>query len=331
MNKNESTDRETALRLQLLKSRMEHFSKVYGYELHVKDFTGYMVGHPVLGEFVNSFLYHRNDFCNLIKSNQAANRQCAFTSNELLLQRIRAVVSETDAALGSYINYTGMDRGFFGVCWCGVREYVYPIIHSRTVIGALLVGDFRAEDGRVSHCFDRLERKYGFSKNDLHITYKGSTLAKPDLDIAVQLETAFLADYLSMIAEQYIDHTLISFFSKSCCGKDKNHKRISSAIDYITKNISGKITVSDIADYCFCSNSTLTHLFSRMVGKPISEFITIQRVNRAKYLLPGNSLSIEQISRECGFSSSAYFSTVFKEITGMPPNKYREKTNYISR
>ena len=49
------------------------------------------------------------------------------------------------------------------------------------------------------------------------------------------------------------------------------------------------------------------------------------RVSKAIELLNSTSLSITEISAECGFNDSNYFATVFKKIVGTSPNLFRPK------
>ena len=108
-----------------------------------------------------------------------------------------------------------------------------------------------------------------------------------------------LAEYLSMLAEYYIEYPLIAAFD-TATERTNRHRIVNLAIDYITKNLSHKISVADMAVYCMCSKSTLNHLFSAVMGRTIPEFVSIQRVNRAKYMIMNTSLGIEQIGTQCG-------------------------------
>ena len=63
----------------------------------------------------------------------------------------------------------------------------------------------------------------------------------------------------------------------------------------------------------------------RATGLSFTDYLNYVRVERAKYLLESTVNRVGDISTECGFSSSRYFSVVFKNCTGMTPVQYREK------
>ena len=319
---NSGADEEMRTRLELLVECFNSFRAEYGVQLHVKDFFCCMRSHPLLAEFTESYLYHESSFCSYVKSDASVNEQCIITSNELLQRRLieRQSAISADNGLGRY-----RSRGFYGVCWCGIREYVYPICHSGIVIGALLVGSFRPDEGKREHAFRRLSDRYGMDTGLLRETYDQSTGNLPDNPGAMEVKVALYASFLSMLAEYYVDYSMIIGFDESMGKHTQRHKIIGLATDYITKNLSKKISVADMAMYCMCSKSTLNHMFPSVMGRTIPEYVSIQRINRSKYLLLNTNLSVDQISAQCGFASSAYFSVVFKKVTEMTPTQYRSR------
>jgi AraC family L-rhamnose operon regulatory protein RhaS len=57
------------------------------------------------------------------------------------------------------------------------------------------------------------------------------------------------------------------------------------------------------------------------------EYLQRQRVEKAKILLAGREQSITEIALNCGFGSSAYFSTAFRRNIHCSPREYREQRN----
>ena len=56
-----------------------------------------------------------------------------------------------------------------------------------------------------------------------------------------------------------------------------------------------------------------------------NDYINKVRLERIIYLMINTELNFTEIAEKTGFSSSRYFSTMFKRYTGETPTQYREK------
>lgn len=70
--------------------------------------------------------------------------------------------------------------------------------------------------------------------------------------------------------------------------------------------------------------SYLNELFSGLEGKTIGQFITLQKVERAKELLVYDQLSLAEIADELEYNSGQYLSAQFKKVTGMTPSAFKK-------
>ncbi len=55
----------------------------------------------------------------------------------------------------------------------------------------------------------------------------------------------------------------------------------------------------------------------------INEYILNKRIQKAKYLIRYENLSLSEVAYQCGFSTPSYFSTAFKKATGETPKIYK--------
>lgn len=69
--------------------------------------------------------------------------------------------------------------------------------------------------------------------------------------------------------------------------------------------------------------STLQKHYKQFFGKSLFEDLIEFRVEAAKQLLAQTSLTLGEISEQCGYSAESYFMKQFKRITGMTPTEYR--------
>ncbi len=96
---------------------------------------------------------------------------------------------------------------------------------------------------------------------------------------------------------------------------------IRNCIKHINENLCKKISVSAVAEHCGISADYLSQIFKREIGENLSSYILRQKLEKAKSLLL-NGVSSKEICIEVGFSSQAYFVTVFKRFYNMTPSEY---------
>ncbi len=72
------------------------------------------------------------------------------------------------------------------------------------------------------------------------------------------------------------------------------------------------------------SRASLYNKLKALTGMGSSDYITKIRIERAIDFLTHSKLSINEIADQTGFSTSRYFSTVFKQYTGYSPTQYKE-------
>lgn len=98
---------------------------------------------------------------------------------------------------------------------------------------------------------------------------------------------------------------------------------VNNAIKFMEANYQRKITLIDVADHVYVSQWHLSKLLNRYTGKNFSEILNGCRIEAAKKLLAEPGLRIADIAEEVGFADTAHFSRVFKKLTGVSANEYR--------
>ncbi len=101
-------------------------------------------------------------------------------------------------------------------------------------------------------------------------------------------------------------------------------EKIQKAAKYIYENYNKDITLADVANYVFMSESYFSKKFKKVTGLKFSEYLTNVRINKADEMLLKTEKSISEIALACGFRESNYFGDVFKKLKGISPNKYRK-------
>jgi AraC-like DNA-binding protein len=87
------------------------------------------------------------------------------------------------------------------------------------------------------------------------------------------------------------------------------------------------LNVEKITEYMGVSRTTLFNKMSNLIGSSANKYIRRIRMNEAKELLSKTDMPIGEIALKTGFSESQYFSTVFKQETGLTPSQFKDQ-NY---
>lgn len=103
-------------------------------------------------------------------------------------------------------------------------------------------------------------------------------------------------------------------------------RAIQECCDYIRSNVQQPLTVEEIAAELGYTTYYFTKKFYREMGIRVTDFIKQTRVEYAKIELITTKKSIQDISDSLQFSTRNYFSKVFRDMVGMTPAAYREKT-----
>jgi signal transduction histidine kinase/DNA-binding response OmpR family regulator len=94
----------------------------------------------------------------------------------------------------------------------------------------------------------------------------------------------------------------------------------------VETNVSNdEFSVEDICKQMGISKVQLYRKVKALLNINVNDYIVDTRLQKAKYFLQHEELTISEIAYKVGFSSPAYFSTVFKSKFGVTPKAFKEK------
>lgn len=105
-----------------------------------------------------------------------------------------------------------------------------------------------------------------------------------------------------------------------------SYYRLKPVLDYMKEHFRENITLESVASMLALSPSRARHLFAEKLGGGFKQYLLQLRINEAKRLLVSTELPIVEVMHSCGFQSHAPFYRAFKQIVGMPPQTYRERS-----
>ncbi|WP_438350758.1 helix-turn-helix domain-containing protein [Paenibacillus sp. FA6] len=133
--------------------------------------------------------------------------------------------------------------------------------------------------------------------------------------------------YKTMLASRFME--LVVYLSRQYDyqekGADSSLMHLANAISFIEDHYLDQVTLDEIAAKSDISVRHLNRIFrAYYLTTPIA-YLQRLRLERACTLLNQTSLSITEISYECGFNDSNYFTRQFKKTYDMSPKSFRNK------
>ena len=232
---------------------------------------------------------HSNPYCLFVKSSKENWDRCRLNQQK---------------ALGAA--RSGM---FCGSCYAGVGEYVIPIKHGDKFMGFISVGAYAGSEEKRDH----FAEKYGFTLEEIRERYRSFLSPEPPDADTVKTLIDPLVSMLVLLFERDNDVAV-----PSGDGYDYGH-----IVSYLHNNLSEKITLADVADFCHYSPSFVARLFKARSGMTINEYLGELRMKKACELLTLTDIPISEIAEACGFFDTNYFISFFSKRFGLPPKKFR--------
>jgi len=188
---------------------------------------------------------------------------------------------------------------------------------------------FYLEPAFVSHVAhevidpDRVEILFEPKKSDL-LVYQICLALKADLD-ADGVGNGFYADSMATaLAAHLLQHYSTHKHKLREHENGLSRYKLTQAIEYMSDRLSEKVSLALIATELHMSQYYFCRLFKQSTGMTPHQYLTRQRIERAKQLLKLPELTITWIAQECGFANQSHFAKYFRLRTGVSPQQFRK-------
>lgn len=105
--------------------------------------------------------------------------------------------------------------------------------------------------------------------------------------------------------------------------ESKMDRYFQNIVEYIENNYMKDMSLETLSEGIHISPSYINQILKKYLNKTFIQVLNEVRVNKAsEYLLRGD-MKIREVAEKVGFSSSAYFIKIFKEIKGVTPGQLR--------
>ncbi|AQR98182.1 MULTISPECIES: response regulator transcription factor [Clostridium] len=107
--------------------------------------------------------------------------------------------------------------------------------------------------------------------------------------------------------------------------KNKYSKKVSDSIEYINRNLFNQsLNLADIAENINVHKVYLCRIFKEETGENVTKYILKARIEKSKEIIISTNYKLYEISDKLGFNSPQQFSILFKKVTGITPNQFRD-------
>ncbi|MCE9107619.1 MULTISPECIES: helix-turn-helix domain-containing protein [Bacteroides] len=107
----------------------------------------------------------------------------------------------------------------------------------------------------------------------------------------------------------------------------KLHREIVEKVtNYILNNLHEALDLKQLADNANMSSFHFHRIFTRLKGETPHHFIRRCRVEKAVQLIQsGQTLFLNEIAYECGFTTQSLFVKTFRKHYGISPHEFRKQ------
>ncbi|WP_019909815.1 AraC family transcriptional regulator [Paenibacillus sp. HW567] len=188
------------------------------------------------------------------------------------------------------------------------------------------------QDLRISSGYQALFEIEPFYRN-YHSDAATPRLCIPNLEhifsvISIMIEefTNKLKGYQSMILSQFMGLVvyLSRHYGSQVTSIPNNLMHLANTISYIEDHYLESITLENIANHSNISVRYLNRIFQAYYRTTPMSYLIRLRLDRACTLLKQTRLPITDISYQCGFNDSNYFTRQFSKVYKQSPKAYRD-------
>lgn len=200
---------------------------------------------------------------------------------------------------------------FYGGCWAGVEEFVFPVVQGEKVLMYLNVTGFRGQSDTA-----HLRREKFLKKNPEFLPYFREL--SDDVPTVDELLPA-------LRPLRYMIFALADTCRQLPCKTDESDRICRQIVEFLCENYADDLSAVAISEAIGYSVSYVQHLFRQKSGETIGQFLQKLRLKKAAELLRTTSLPIIRIAADTGFCDQNYFSVCFKKAFSVSPKEYRKR------
>jgi AraC-like DNA-binding protein len=100
--------------------------------------------------------------------------------------------------------------------------------------------------------------------------------------------------------------------------------RLGTVFSFLEENFRKNISIKKLCQMAHMSESSLLRAFKQSTGLSPKQYISRLKIRHACELFRTTDLNITEVSFDCGFKDSNYFSRSFRSVTGLSPSAFKK-------
>jgi len=184
------------------------------------------------------------------------------------------------------------------------------------------------------HHFDQFERDYPKVqlKREYFITQSGRLFCAASLNAMADLIVYFIQRFYGLACahhvERHFSHEVRQpYEQRRFLQGDANRHTDEDILNlqlWLQHNLAEEVLLGRAAEIARMSPRNLSRRFKLATGQSFNEYLGALRIDAAKELLKNSNLSVGQVAERVGYGDSAYFSRLFKRLSGVSPRAFRQ-------
>lgn len=190
-------------------------------------------------------------------------------------------------------------------CHAGLVEAIKPVFFEHRLLGFAVIGQFRSRESVPSEV--QADWSATFPAEELDTAYAGLPFVHPrQVDHILGL-FSILVDYIVMQNMVVV----------------KGNTALEELIAYMESHVEEDLSLADAARLVHKSPSTVSHLFTRTLGRSFKQTLIETKLRRAEEHMRRNpEISVAQAAASVGYGDPLYFSRIYKRYRGEAPREF---------
>ena len=191
-------------------------------------------------------------------------------------------------------------------CYAGLSEMVMPLRIEDTLIGYVIVGQFRTKKNLPAD-ISEIWIEAGKDIKELQAAFMAQPFFdKPAMDNMLRL-FSMLAAFI--ITREYV--------------KVRNPRLSEQVVHWVEKNIAEPINLDEAAAMVNRSRSSVSHTLKQQLGLSFTQLCNLKRIQRFESIIADDpNISIQEAASRVGYEDQFYFSRIYRKFRMASPSSF---------